>query len=165
MENAYNRPNKSPAGYKTQNIRKMPPLPPLMIVTRPPKKKTPLGKLLAIFSRGNVSYPLQPRLFLAEFLTWLGVVLIVVPALPVVMSYVLVNSGAPDPLLFVKISPWIAGAAIVCYFPRLAWVFTRSVYFTIVGTVLLIFPGVLLLLLSIFLELCYAVIFKVPVKM
>jgi hypothetical protein len=165
MQNAYNRPNKSPAGYKAQNIVKMPPLPPLTIVREPPKKKTPLGKFLARFARGKVSYPLRPRLFLVEILAWLGVVLVVVPALPVVMSYILVNSGAQDPLLFVKISPWIAGAAIVCYFPRLAWVFTRSVYFTIVGTVILIIPGVPLMLLSLFLELCYAVIFKVPVKM
>lgn len=165
MQNAYNRPNKSSAGYKAQSIRKMPPLPPLTIITTPPKKKSALMKFLAIFRRKRPTFPPLPRLFLAEILTWLGVVLIVVPILPVLVSYALVDAGAKDPLVMVEISPWIAGAAILCYFPRLAWVFTRSVYFTIVGSVLLLLPGVLLLLLSLFLELCYAVIFKLPGKM
>jgi hypothetical protein len=124
-----------------------------------------LRKFLAIFRRGKVTNPPLPQLFLVEFLAWLGVVLILIPLLSVLLSYVLVNAGAKDPLLFVEMSPWIIGAAILGYFPRLAWVYTRSVYFTIVGSVILLVPGVVLLMVSLFLELCYAVIFKVPMKM
>lgn len=124
-----------------------------------------IKKFLALFRRGKVTNPPLPQLFLVEFLAWLVAVLIVIPLLSVLLSYVLANTGAKDPLLFVEISPWIIGAAILGYFPRLAWVYTRSVYFTIVGTVLLFFPGVILLLVSLFLEFCYAAIFKMPVKM
>jgi len=130
--------------------------------TAPSAKQSFFSGFSGLFDKEKTNFPSLPRLFLVELYSWLAAVLVVVPFAGVVLTYAPFYHGVQSSMGMVSISRWITGAFIFGYIPRLAWILTRNMYYTMVGSIILLFPGVLLLIASQFLAIVYALLFRLP---